>query len=137
MDTRTTNKETVMNRNVSLIFVSALFLLLAVSCYYDNEEALYPDLNSGCDTTGVTFIGNIVPMLANNCLSCHSNATAASAGNGIRLENYADVKNRAAAIAGSIKHLSGYSPMPKNGGKLNACLVSQFDIWVRTGMPDN
>lgn len=117
--------------------VSSLVLLLAVSCYYDSEEALYPNLNSGCDTTSVTFSGKIVPLLANNCLSCHSNVTAAGSGNGIRLENYTDVKSRAAAIAGSIKHSGGYSPMPKNGGKLNACLISQFDIWVRAGMPDN
>jgi len=137
MDTRTTDNDNVLNRTFSLIFVSALFLLLAVSCYYDSEEALYPDLNSGCDTTVVTFSGKIVPILANNCLSCHSNATAAGSGNGIRLENYADVRSRAAAIAGSIKHSGGYSPMPKNGGKLNACLVRQFDIWVREGMPDN
>jgi len=114
-----------------------LILLMAGSCYYDSEEALYPALNSGCDTTAVTFSGKIVPMLANNCLSCHSNATAAGAGNGIRLENYADVKSRATAIAGSIKHTGQYSQMPKNGGKLSACLINQFDIWVRTGMPEN
>ncbi len=116
---------------------AVLFLLLAGSCYYDSEEALYPTLNSGCDTTGVTFNGKIAPMLANNCLACHSNSTAAGFGNGVRLENYADVKSRATAVAGSIKHTGTYSPMPKNGGKLNACLINQFDIWIRTGMPEN
>lgn len=114
-----------------------LILVIAGSCYYDSEEALYPSLNPGCDTTAVTFSGKIVPILANNCLSCHSNATAVGSGNGIRLENYADVKSRATAVAGSIKHTGPYSPMPKNGGKLNSCLISQFDIWVRTGMPEN
>jgi mono/diheme cytochrome c family protein len=76
-------------------------------------------------------------MLANNCLSCHSNATAASAGNNIRLQDYADVKARTTAITGSIKHTGTYSPMPKNGGKLNACLITQFDIWVKNGAPNN
>jgi hypothetical protein len=114
-----------------------LIILIAGSCYYDSEEALYPALGSGCDTTAVAFSGEIAPMLANNCLSCHSNATAAGSGNGIRLENYTDVKSRATAIAGSIKHTGTYSPMPKNGGKLNTCLVTQFDIWIRTGMPEN
>jgi mono/diheme cytochrome c family protein len=112
-------------------------LLLAASCYYDNEEALYPTLNSSCDTTNVTFSGKIVSMLANNCLSCHSNATAASAGNNIRLQDYADVKARTTAITGSIKHTGTYSPMPKNGGKLNACLITQFDKWVKNGAPNN
>jgi len=112
-------------------------LLLAASCFYDNEEALYPSVNAACDTTNVTYSGKIVPLLVNNCLSCHSNAAAASAGNGIRLENYADVQSRAAAISGSINHSGTYSPMPKNGGKLKACLITQFDIWVKNGTPNN
>jgi len=122
----------------NLSFVTFVtILLLASSCYYDNEEALYPSVNAGCDTTNVTFSGKIVPLLANNCLSCHSNATASSAGNGIRLENYADVQSRAAAISGSINHSGTYSPMPKNGSKLKTCLIAQFDNWVKNGTPNN
>ena len=112
-------------------------LLFSASCYYDNEEALYPSLNSSCDTTNVTFSAKIVPILANNCLSCHSNATAASSGNNIRLQDYIDVKARTVAIAGSIKHSGTFSPMPKNGVKLNACLIKLVDIWIRNGAPDN
>ncbi len=137
MDSRTIKDGSVMKKYYWLIALAVLILLVPASCYYDSEEALYPSLSSGCDTTAVTFSGKIAPMLANNCLSCHSNATAAGAGNGIRLEIYADVKNRASAVAGSIKHTGTYSPMPKNGGKLNTCLINQFDIWIRTGMPEN
>ncbi len=126
-----------MKRLYSSLTFFAIILVLLGSCYYDNEEALYPSLNSACDTTNVTFSGIIAPMLANNCLSCHSNATAAGAGNGIRLENHADVQTRAAAIAGSIKQTGTFSPMPKNGGKLNACLIKQFDLWVSKGMLNN
>jgi hypothetical protein len=116
-------------------FVAILFFTM--SCYYDNEEALYPSINSACDTTNVTFSGKIVPMLADNCLSCHSNAMASTAGNNIRLENYADVLAKAAAIKGSINHTGTYSPMPKNGGKLSPCLITRFNIWVRNGTPNN
>lgn len=126
-----------MKRLYSPLAFVAIILMFIGSCYYDSEEALYPSLNSVCDTTNVTFSGKIAPMLANSCLSCHSNATAAGAGNGIRLENYADVQSRAAAVAGSIKQTGTYSPMPKNGGKLKACLITQFDIWVRNGMLNN
>jgi hypothetical protein len=45
--------------------------------------------------------------------------------------------SRAPAIAGSIKHTGSYSPMPKNGGKLKDCSITQFDIWVRKGMLNN
>jgi len=107
------------------------------SCYYDNEEALYPTVGTQCDTLNVTFSGTVTTMLANSCLSCHSNITAASSGNGIRLQDYADVKARASSVAGAIKHSGGYSPMPKNGGQLKACTISQFDVWIKNGMPDN
>jgi len=121
---------------LSFLLFICLFISLA-SCYYDNEEALYPSVNTACDTTNITFSGSVVPMLANNCLSCHSNSVAASLGNGIRLEDYGDVKANSVRISGAIKHTGSYSPMPKNGGMLKICLITQFDIWIGNGMPDN
>lgn len=122
-----------------LIILSAItvFSCFIVSCYYDNEEALYPQLNTSCDTTNITFSGTIAVSLSDNCYSCHSNATATANGNNVPLEDYADVAAKSAAIAGSIKHTGSYVPMPKNGGKVNNCMISQFDIWVRKGMPNN
>lgn len=126
-----------MKRLIISLATIAIFSLFIVSCYYDNEEALYPTYNTTCDTTNVTFTGTIVPILSNSCYSCHSNAAAASAGNNIRLQDYADVQIRAASIAGSIKHIGAFSPMPKNGGSIKTCSITQFDIWVRTGMINN
>jgi hypothetical protein len=126
-----------MKRLVPAFVTIVTILFFTSSCYYDNEEALYPSVNSSCDTNNVTFTGKIVPVLTNNCLSCHSNATAASAGNNIRLQDYADVKARITAIAGSIKHTGTYSPMPKNGSKLNACSITLVDIWIRNGALNN
>lgn len=120
-----------------LLILVILATALLSSCYYDNEEALYPSYNTQCDTSSVTFSGTITPILAGSCLSCHSNSAAAGFGGGIRLENYADVQAKATAVAGSIKHAGGYSPMPKNGGKLKDCSIKQFDIWVRKGMLNN
>jgi hypothetical protein len=121
-----------------LYFITIVTIIIAVSsCFYDNEEALYPSLNATCDTTNVTYSGKVVPILANNCLSCHSNATAASAGGNIALENFADVSSQAASISAAINHTGPLSPMPKNGSKLKACLISTFDIWVRNGKPNN
>ena len=126
-----------MKRLILPFAVVVLLSLLLASCYYDNEEALYPSISTVCDTVNVTFSGTIKPILANNCLSCHSNATAASAGNNIKLENYADVQARITSVVGSIKHSGSYSPMPKNGGKIKACSITQFDIWVSKGMLNN
>lgn len=121
-----------------LVRVGILLIISALgSCYYDNEEALYPDLGNNCDTTNITFSGTITTILANNCLSCHSNTTAASSGNNIRLESYGDVTAKASAISGSINQTANFVPMPKNGGKIKACSITQFDIWVRKGAPNN
>jgi hypothetical protein len=126
-----------MKRLLPVIIIFFLVSVTLSSCYYDNEEALYPSLSSSCDTINVTFSAKIAPILSNNCLSCHSNATAVSAGNNIRLQDYNDVKARTSAIAGSIKHTGTYSPMPKNGGRLNTCSITLVDIWIRNGAPNN
>lgn len=126
-----------MKRLLSSILTLSIFLVFFVSCYYDNEEALYPELKTSCDTTNVTFSGTIVPIFANNCYSCHSNNTAAAAGNNIRLENYSDIVARVAAVTGSINQTGNNIPMPKNGGKIKACSLLQFDIWVKNGMVNN
>jgi hypothetical protein len=112
-------------------------ILLPVSCYYDNEEELYPSLSTTCDTANVTFSTTITTILANNCNSCHSNSQAAANGENIRLENYADVQARASIIAGSVKHQAGFIPMPKNGGKIKPCSITQIDIWIRNGALNN
>jgi len=120
-----------------ILILSALITFFFISCYYDNEENLYPEISNACDTTNVTFSGTIATMLSNNCLSCHSNSTAANFGNNIRLEDYADVKAQNQRVLGSIKQSSGFSPMPKGGAKLNDCLITQFGIWVKNGSPNN
>jgi hypothetical protein len=126
-----------MKRSITVLIAFVTILFIVNACYYDNEEALYPSLSSECDTLNVTFYGKISPLLSNSCLSCHSNTTAAAAGNNIKLENYADVKTRLSSVSGSINHTGNYSPMPKNGAKLNNCLIKQFDIWMAAGAPEN
>jgi hypothetical protein len=112
----------------------AVFMLFFVSCYYDNEEALYPNLNGSCDTTNVTFSTTIQTMLNDNCYSCHSDANAAFGGN-VHLQAATDVIANTSKIAVAIKR-TGNFPMPP-AGKLNSCAISQFDIWVRNGSPNN
>jgi hypothetical protein len=123
-----------MKRLYVIIAIVSLFLFFLVSCYYDNEEALYPYLSNTCDTTNVTFSGTIVPVLRNNCYSCHSNANAAFGGN-MHLEGFANVVTNSAKIIVAIKQ-SGAKPMPPSG-KLKVCSITQFDIWIRNGMLNN
>lgn len=123
-----------MKRIIISLASLTIFMFFFVSCYYDNEEALYPSLSNSCDTSNVTYSGTIAPLLSNNCYSCHSNANSAFGGN-IHLQDIADVITNSSKIVVSIKR-TGSKPMPPSG-KLNSCAISQFDIWVRNGMPNN
>ena len=111
----------------------------ASACYYDNEEFLYPQVNNTCDTTNITFSKSIVPILANNCLSCHSNASAAGLGANVKLENYADVKVYADnhKLFGSINQSAGFFAMPLGSPKLDDCKIKTVRLWINAGAPNN
>lgn len=125
----------IMKRLITLTIV----IILAWSCYYDNEEFLYPKLSSSCDTANVTFSSSVKPVLQQYCFTCHSNSSAASFGGNIKLEDYADVKNSAdnGKLYGSVAHLPGYSQMPKGGSKIDDCNISIIKTWIDSGSPDN
>jgi hypothetical protein len=118
-----------------IVWLSVLAIAVyLIACYYDNEEELYPQLSTGCDTTNVTFTKNIAPILASYCSSCHSNANAASFGNGIPLENYSDVTANITKLYNAVTHQGPY-PMPKNGAMLNQCSLTQISLWKNNGTP--
>ena len=116
-----------------LIIFSAIFY----SCYYDNMEYLYPEVNSVCDTTNVTFSVSITRMLQNNCWTCHSKSVAPSFGDNIVLQSYNDVSAWSDRIRGAINHENGFSAMPKNTASLDACTIRQYEIWLNSGKPNN
>ena len=128
-----------MERQTTNMIKSIMILLtltfLIQSCYYDNEEELYPQ-PAACDTTNVSYSNDVWPIISSNCTSCHSGG--APQGN-VSLENYDDIVIAAnnGSLLGAIKHEDGWSPMPKGGGMLNDCDISKIEIWVNDGTPDN
>jgi len=111
-----------------------------VSCYWDNEEFLYPEIASGCDTTAiVTYSGAVTALLQGRCLSCHSNSAAANLGGNIKLDTYAAVKIYAdnGQLLGSVQHASGYSQMPKGSTKLSDCEITSIEKWIADGTLNN
>ena len=134
MDFQTINNYLKMKRLFLYLSTMIILTFFIVSCYYDNEEALYPTITNTCDTSNVTFSVTITAILSNNCYSCHSNGNS-SFGGGIRLQDITDVMTNSARVVAAIKQIGPY-PMPP-GGKLGSCSITQFDIWVRNGMPNN
>jgi hypothetical protein len=119
----------------TLLFFSIMLLVVMQSCYYDNEEDLYPT-QPECDTVDVSYSQQVWPIINQNCTGCHSGG--APQGN-VALENYDDVVISAnnGSLLGVIKHEDGWSPMPKGGGKLSDCNIAIIESWVNDGTPDN
>ena len=116
--------------------IPLLGILLMPACIWDNLEELYPHIPD-CDTTGVSFSNDIVPILSNNCYSCHSNVNAPSFGGGLRLEDHPDVAGYSERNIGAINHDTGFLAMPQGGDKLDACSILLIEAWTQAGTPDN
>ncbi|HEX6334363.1 MAG TPA: c-type cytochrome domain-containing protein [Flavisolibacter sp.] len=100
------------------------------------QGALNNSCQSACDTSVYTFSAGIRPVITARCQGCHSGGTPQG---GISLTTYQQVKARVedGKLWGSINHLAGYSPMPKNGNKLSDCELKKFEKWIAAGSPDN
>jgi len=119
------------------IFIPVLYtVIFLTSCVWDNEEEFYQG-SGNCNTIQVSFSDDIVPILANNCYSCHSNLNAPDFTNGFALEDYNDVAANAQRVAGAVNHQEGFLPMPQGGSKLDPCSISLIEAWVNAGTPDN
>ena len=132
-----------MNSKCSQIALLTLLfpVLIALnSCYYDNEQDLYKNVQAAqCDTTNVTYSGSIVPIMQNACYTCH-NSTSASGG--ISVDTYQGLSaictNKfTSRLWGDVNFLSGFDNMPKGGNKLSACDLKKIEIWLRAGYPQN
>ena len=117
------------------IYIAIIALAFLNSCYYDNAEDLYPQ-PPDCDTTNVTYTDVVFPVIKNNCTGCHSGSVPA--GN-IALENYDQIvaSAQSGSLLGTIRHDNGWSPMPKNGNKLDDCAIKKLEKWVADGSPNN
>lgn len=92
--------------------------------------------SGGCDSTRFTFAATVQPILTTNCRGCHNSTSAPS---GVNLEAYAGVKAAVdnGRLLGAINHQPGFSPMPKNGSKLNSCQILQISKWISAGAQNN
>lgn len=114
-----------------------LFLVgLMTSCYYDKEEVLYPDSANCTLPVTLSFSANIMPILNGRCNNCHSGVAPSA---GISLSNHTDVMKYVnnGTLIGSITWASGFSPMPKNSGKMPACEIQKIQTWIDQGALNN
>src|SRR5882672_12942212 len=99
-----------MRFDINILLCFTMITLVGVSCSYDSREA---EPVQDCRTDSVTFSLTVQPILMRNCSAvCHSGPMPA---NDLDLSQYVQVLTVAknGMLSGAIKHLSGYSPMPK------------------------
>jgi hypothetical protein len=131
----------IKKRLTFLSFCCLLCLsLITSSCYYDNEETLYPD--APCDTTQIiSYAEDIVPLLSVNCYNCHGLSTAAVFGEGLVLEGYANLKlynaNFPEVLVNSVKQNGLAKAMPRGSSKLDKCSISDIEVWIKQGEQNN
>jgi hypothetical protein len=116
------------------LFLSLLLLALfaaPVSCYYDNEETQYGILQ--CDTTAISFSRDVLPIIQNNCVSCHQPGGQQSSS---PMTNYAEVKEytQGRLIANRVNGIGGIMPP---SGKMTRCNIQFIEAWLNAGAPDN
>jgi hypothetical protein len=118
-----------------VLIISMAFLS---SCYYDKEDLLYGTNTGPCtDSTGtISYSVKIVPMLQQNCYSCHTGNFPS--GNAL-MGTYAADKAMAQSgkLYGTINHSAGFSPMPKGMSKMSNCQIATIKKWVDSGMLNN
>ena len=101
-----------------------------------NQGAKNNSCISACDTAIFTYSGAVKPIMDNKCVGCHN---PSSLGGNIDVSTYNTVRLVAlnGKLNGSIAHLTGYSPMPKNSTKLSDCEIRQVQKWIAAGSLNN
>jgi hypothetical protein len=108
-------------------------ILISQSCTYNNLEDLRPQPSS-CDTLNINFSNDIQTIFNDNCIVCHNGPTPPA---GFNFENYENIVSVAETgrLLGAIKHLEGYSPMPKNANQLDSCSIIKIEAWINANYP--
>lgn len=126
-----------MTRNgLTLFYMTAVIfgLTLMTSCDKDDDMA---DPDPMCESTNVSFMNDIVPILEAHCYNgCHNGGTPVS---GFVLTSYADVKIKVdeGRLCGAVSHDPGFMPMPDLNPKLEDCKIDKICNWIAEGAMNN
>lgn len=106
----------------SVLFIAIIAL---VSCTKD----MAPDPN--CPTQ-ISFSQDIVPILQNNCVSCHSGGTPPD------LTTYASTSAAADMVLSRMSLANGDpSLMPQGGPRMADSIIQKIQCWIDQGKLDN
>ena len=128
-----------MKKQLYVILIIIVFpAMCIVACSKENKQNLLPTVPIPCDTVGMQYNRDIVPILEGNCYHCHGTGNTAGSG-GILLEGYDHIKVYAqdGRLYGNVAHLPGYNPMPYQSPMLDQCTIDKIHDWTLQGSPNN
>lgn len=135
----------LLSKNYTVI--SGLFASMPKGQKLDQKDISYIDIwikmgapNTSncvsCDSSNFSYSSRVKPLMSNWCVGCHNTGNA---GGGYDLSNYSGVANSIvkSRLLGTLKHLAGFSPMPKNTNPLSDCDINAVVKWINAGYPNN
>jgi len=137
----------IINSTMVVVLLALTGATMFQSCYYDVETNLvkhdttivYTDSggnNNGCDTTNVSYVQVVQPMIQQYCIVCHSKAAQLG---GVNLDGYNNVivYVESGQFLGALNWEPGYTPMPKDAPQLDDCTLAKINAWVHQGASNN
>jgi hypothetical protein len=94
----------------------------------------YCSSQGNCDTTNVSYLTGLVPVINIYCRGCHNSGNPSQ---GVNLDNYNGVLtevNNGQLLGGITGKLS---PMPKYSLPLSQCNIGKFRQWIKEGAKNN
>jgi hypothetical protein len=129
-----------MAKKILSVFVGIIMTLIFFlnACTKKNLQTITDERGgqTSCDTTNMSYVNDISPILENNCVSCHNNVQT---NDGVRLTNYNDVLTQVfnGNLLHVIDHAPGYPQMPQGLPQLPNCTINKITAWVNRGAPNN
>lgn len=116
-------------------FVASTLLFIAAmsqtACYYDNEKTLYGD--NVCDTTLVSYLSDIKPIVEANCISCHAPGGEQEIS---PLLTYEDMI-KYISDNNMVDRVRGNSSLMPPSGKMGNCNLLLIEAWINQGALNN
>ncbi|MEQ8360205.1 MAG: hypothetical protein RH860_12005 [Cytophagales bacterium] len=120
----------MVHRIIKLVLILFAFTAVISSCYYDNEEELYPG-EIVCNTDSLSYDANIATIINTKCAlpACHG---------GPQNPNFTDfnsVSQNKDRI--KVRAVEQMTMPPSSVTPLSECEIKQLESWINAGAPQN
>lgn len=115
-----------------IIFAIVVIAAAVAACKSTKKTTETPVAKVDCSKTSYTYMTDIKPIMDEKCVQCHNQNLKAG-------YNFGEIESVKRAggngyLLGTIKHESGYDPMPAHAEQLDQATINKIECWINTGM---